>query len=138
MVSAHVERAHLDDGLHTWGVSTWHRLRSTLTHIALSGITEVEFLVDTGHNQIENGNDISGVVFELSVESLVMIKDVLAVNIENVLLSVVYLSKLLDIKWLFSVILSILRTHISSEEIAETVLNIRGVDIRTIQDLSVR
>ncbi len=124
MVSSHVEGADLDDWLHASRVSTWDRLRATMTHISLSSIAQVELLVHTSDDQIEYGNDISRVVFELPVQTLIMIIQVLAVDIENVLLGVVNLSQFLHVQWLLAEILSILWPHIISEETTQTILHI--------------
>ncbi len=68
MVLAEAEGTDLDDRLHTCWICSWHNLGASLTHITLSGIAEVELLVDTSDNQIKDGNDVSGVVFELLVQ----------------------------------------------------------------------
>lgn len=108
-----------------------------MTHISLSSIAQVELFVHTSDDEIEYGDDISRVVFELPVQTLVMFIQVLTIDIEYVLLCVVDFSQFLHIERLSAEILSILWPHIVSEETTKAVLHIRGVNIRAKQNLSV-
>jgi hypothetical protein len=64
-------------------------------------------------------------------------KQVLAVDVKDVLLSVVYLSELLHIVWLLVEVLGVLGAHEISEEVAKPVLHIGRVDVCAIENLGV-
>ena len=134
---AEAEGTNLDDRLHTCGVCSWDNLGATLTHIALPGFAKVELLVDTSDHQIKNGNDVSGIVFELLVQLKLIGEQVLAVDVKDVLLSVVDLSEFLHIVGLLVEVLGVLWAHEISEEMTKPVLHIRRVDVRAIEDLGV-
>jgi hypothetical protein len=137
VVLAEAKGTDLDDRLHTCRICSWHNLGATLTYITLPGVAEVELLVDTSDNQIKDGNDVSGVVFELLVQLKLIGEQVLAVDVKDVLLSVVNLSEFLHIIWLLFEILGILGAHEVSEEITKPVLHLRRVDICAIENLGV-
>ena len=61
----------------------------------------------------------------------------LAVDVKDVLLSVVDLSELLHIVWLLVEVLGVLGAHEISEEITKPVLHIGRVDVCAIENLSV-
>jgi hypothetical protein len=64
-------------------------------------------------------------------------EQVLAVDVKDVLLSVVYLSELLHIVWLLVEVLGVLGAHEISEEVAKPVLHIGRVDVCAIENLGV-
>jgi hypothetical protein len=64
-------------------------------------------------------------------------EQVLAVDVKDVLLSVVDLSELLHIVWLLVEVLGVLGAHEISEEVTKPVLHIGRVDVCAIENLGV-
>jgi len=120
-----------------------------LLHIILShavkAITLVAHLfdilvVDLGSYQIENWNDISGIVFQLFIQLLVKSVHMVAIYVQCVVLGVIDFSKLLDVEWNrvwhFTISVHINIFVISGnekgcEEFSELGLNVGGIDIGT-------
>ena len=137
MVLAEAEGTDLDDRLHTCGICSWHNLGATLTYISLSGVAEVELLIDTSDHQIKDGNDVGRVVFELLVQLKLIREQVLAVDVKDVLLCFVDLSEFLHIEGLLFEVFGVLGAHEISEEITKPILHIGRVDICAIENLGV-
>lgn len=84
----------------------------------------IKFLVEGSHDEIENWNDVSRVVFNLPVESIIELKNVVAVDIEDVLLGLMDLSQPLNVEGLLPVVLVIVQANESGEEVVQFLLNL--------------
>lgn len=95
---AHIERSNLDN----WVIhisSSVHLLRTS--HIIVLILScNVKVFVKCSDDKIENWNDICGVIFELSIERVVKLINMITIDIKDVLFSFMNFSKPLDIEWL--------------------------------------
>lgn len=93
--------------------------------IASLVIEEIGLFVESSDHQIENGNDVCGVALELSVESLIELVDVIAINIQNIILSVVDLLEKGHIVRFFGEVFFII-SHIneSRQELSQLLLHL--------------
>ena len=78
---AKVVRSNLDDLVVEFVVS--HELIGIVLSLT-ADVVHIELLVDLGHHEIENGNDVRGVVLNLAVKHLIVLEDMIAVNVEDV------------------------------------------------------
>ena len=91
--------------------------------------------------EIEDRNDICGMILELLVELLVELVQVLAVNVKSVVLSLRDLLHLSDVIRLLvqdSGFIEVLASSVRGKEVAEPHLNIISIDVSSPQNLSVR
>ena len=77
----------------------------------------IKFLVEGSHDEIEDGNNVSRVVFNLPVESIIELKNVVAVDIEDVLLGLMDLSQPLNVERLLPIVLVVVQADESGEEV---------------------
>ena len=134
VVHAHVERSHLDNRIVVVANSTLKSLRSSHI-IVLVLLCKVEILVDGSDDQIENGNNISGVVLQLSIQAVVKLEHMITVNVQDVLLSLVNLSESLDVEGFTAVVIIRLNLDEGCKEVPQLLLYLTRVDVRAIQHL---
>ena len=139
---AKVVRSNLNDVLAT-KLIVIHIVVSFLV-ILTANIVHIELLVDLSHHQIEDWDNISGVILNLSVKHLVKLKDVVAVDVEDVAIKVTHFLQLLDVVWspleLLVIIIIVIILYLLKvvNEVFEFHLNITSVNISSPEDLCVR
>lgn len=86
----------------------------TIVHSIVALVALHELVVDIKSHQIENGNNISGIVFQLLVELRVESVNMLAVDVEGELLGLRNRLQLLNIQWLLRipVVINVSEVHL--------------------------
>ena len=108
----------------------------------------LEFFEDIQCNEIENWDDICWVIFELFVKLLVEFVDVIAVNIERIILNFSNLFEFCDVIWLLHIpviiaiatkihLVIILLEHKCCQKFSESDRKIVCVDVGTPKNLSI-
>lgn len=95
LVASDVIRADRDE-------STSCRVSSLVSVVFV--LEQRRFFVDCGHDEIENWDYIGGVVFELSVETLVVFKKMVAIDVQDIDLGDRDIFELEDVVGLFYVV----------------------------------
>ena len=128
---AQIEGSHLNDGTVSLVLTTF-----VIIIIIVILLTEM-FFVKSSDNEIKYGNDISGIVFQLPIKTLIELIHVIAVDIEYVLFSLAYILQLLHVEGKSSEIIWVLiDLHICSQEIPQFLGDFIGIDISSVENLS--
>jgi len=119
MLFSHVEGPHLNNGSMVFLAScSIYVFRAISIHVPWSIVSIlIKFLVEGSHDEIEDRNDVSRVVFNLPVESIIELKNVVAVDIEDVLLGLMDLSQPLNVERLLPIVLVVVQADESGEEV---------------------
>lgn len=139
--SAQVVWSHLDDLVVEFVVT--HELVSIVLGLT-TDVVHIELLVDLGHHEIENGNDIRRVVLNLAVKHLIILKDMVTVDVQHISVEFAHFLQFLDVVRGFLellvvvVIVVVLDLFKVVDEVFEFHLNIAGVDVGAPEDLGVR
>lgn len=151
-----VSWSQLPDAVHSSKVMGTHLDNVIITelvivHVVVSillvlpaNVVHVELLVDLGDHQIEDRDDVSGVVFDLPIEHLVELEYVVAVNIEHICVHLTDFFETLDVVWGFLVLLVVIIIAVILDllkvvnEVFEFHLDIVSVDVCAPQNLCVR
>lgn len=136
-----VVRANLDDLI----VAELIVVHVVVSVVALSAnVVHVELFKNLCHNKIENGDDIGGVVLDLSVKHLIELEDMVAVDIEHVAIQLTHFLQLLDVVGSFLILLIVLIIVIILDllkvvdEVFEFHLDIACVNVRAPKHLGMR
>ena len=104
---------------------------------------QVHLPVDRSRHQIKQGNDVAGEVFELLVELLVELVQVVAVDFEGGLFELLQFFELCEVEWLLGLLLLVTAVRIfgqlneSVDERFEFDLGLVGTDVSAPDDLGV-
>ena len=123
VVHTHVKRSHLNNRVVHISLATIEGFRASHI-IVLVLLSQVEIFVKCGDYEIENWNNICGVVFELSVETVVKLEHVIAIYIQDILLGLVDFSQAFDVQGLTAVILLRLYLHEGGKEVPQLLLHL--------------
>ena len=123
-----------------------HVLVAISTLSSSTNIVHVKFFEDLSHNQIEDGDDICWVVFNLAVQSLIELEEMVTVDIEDIKVKIPDLLQLLNIVrglaecFIIHVIVIIIVLDLLKvvDKVLELGLNITGVNIGSPNDLGCR
>lgn len=132
---SHVEWPHLNDlVVFIFVVLIVHAL-------VIVNVVQSKFPVHLTDHQVENGNDVSWIVLQLSVQTLVELVNMVAVHIEDIFFDLLNLLQLVDIVGGFKVVIILvvilitLVFHESVDKVFEFALHFIRVDICAPQHL---
>ena len=100
-----------------------------------ANVVHVELLEDLRDDKIENRNDIGRVVFDLPIQHLIELEDMIAVDFKDVSIELADLLEFLDIVWRLLILLIVILIIIVLDllkvvdEVFEFHLDFRGIDI---------
>ena len=91
-------RSHLDD-LIIAKLVVVHVVINFIVASLSTDLVHVELFIDLCDNKIKDRNDVGRVVLDLTVEHLIELEDMVAVNIEYVAIKFSHITQLLNIVW---------------------------------------
>lgn len=139
---AEVVRSHLDDMIVAVLVVV-HVEVVVLVVGTTPNVVHVELFVDLRHDEIEDGNDVGGVVLNLPVQHLIELENMVAINVEHSRVQFPHLLQSHDVVGGFLELLVVLVVAVVPDllkvvdEVFEFHLHIVSIDVGTPEDLGV-
>lgn len=120
-------------------IASWHHTHVfEVVCVVLLEIAKEVFSEALGNDEVEHRDHIGGVVFQLSVQRLVVLENVVAVHVQDVLLSFHHFLQFFNVEGRFcEVFVFVAHLHKGVDEVLYLVLNVVEVDICAPNDLGV-